>query len=267
MYCQHNSNDWPQNVPDLSTQNNGFFDNNINENGPQSFNFQTKSLPPLEGLKPSSFSNDCNKNKENTKKKYNKNMKKYTTAYGLFFREYHSKILQTCPSLDFGTVSKNVAIRWRGMNKLERRHYKNQVQKKSYSTNYGQFFRQHYSQVKASNPKASFGEISSTISQMWKCMTISQKRSYENVEKTLNPNLYIKQGVTKDTEKIKHKENCSKSSFVNIVDINFLKNLNYDDHDDNNCFSNDPFDARTEYVLDMKRVPCFKEGNSSQQTY
>jgi hypothetical protein len=266
---QNYSNGWQQNaiVPDFSAQSNGSFDNSINENDPQTFQFKTKSLPPLEGMYPSSITNDCNKNKPTTKNKYKKKNKKYTTAYGLFFREYHSKILETCPSLDFGTVSKNVAIRWRGMNKLERRPYKNLVQKKSYSTNYGRFFRHHYGQIKASNPKASFGAISSTISQMWDCLTISQKRSYENPEKALNPNIYTEDEVPKETEKIKPTK-CSKNSFVNIVDINFLKNLNFDDHDNNNnCFSNDQVEANTEFVLDMKRVPCFTEVNRSQQNY
>ena len=98
---------------------------------------------------------------------------------------------------------------------------------------------------------------------MWDCLTISQKKSYEYVEKELIPKLNNGEEVKKDSKTISPKK-CLNSSFINIVDINLLKNLNYDDHDNSKVFSNDPIEARTEYVLDMKRVPCFKEDNSSQ---
>ena len=110
-----------------------------------------------------------NRNSSNVSKDVNTRVKikRFTTAYGLFFREYYTQLKLSYPSSRFGKMSRLIASKWRRLNQSERMFYKSQVKKREYSTNYGLFFHEEYAKIKASDPNATFGEISNRISRMW----------------------------------------------------------------------------------------------------
>ena len=105
--------------------------------------------------------------------------KKYTSAYGIFFREFHTKLKAKHPSITFGEMSRQVSFKWRNLNKLQKSFYNDKVSKTPYTTNYGLFFHDHYKQIKRSAPYVTFGKVSSTIANMWDGLTTKQKRSYK----------------------------------------------------------------------------------------
>ena len=114
-----------------------------------------------------------NNRRNKTKMSYRKSQKKrsktrYTTGYGIFFREKHSKVRKADPSIEFGTLSKTISAMWRHMDDEDRKRYEKRVDRHPYSTDYGLFFREHYKNIKTMNPNASFGEISKIAATMWK---------------------------------------------------------------------------------------------------
>ena len=134
----------------------------------------------LESIPPLLCSNECWPENvlENDTKTNKRHKKKYTTGYGIFFREQYSLAQKVNPSVDFGTISKVVAMMWRHMKAVDRKKYHEQVQRHSYSTNYGKFFHEQYKEIKSFNPTITFGEISKTVAQKWLNLTQKQKRAY-----------------------------------------------------------------------------------------
>ena len=111
-----------------------------------------------------------------------KGCKKYTTGYGFFFREHHHQLLAHNPYATFSDLSKDIASKWRKLNRNQKQVYRDKVNKKPFSTSYGKFFRDNFQQIKKSNPEATFGQISSMMSKKWDSMTWYQRKSY-NVSK------------------------------------------------------------------------------------
>ena len=126
----------------------------------------------------------CNDNliddMEMTKGKQQKKQgkRKYTTGYGIFFREKYREIQEIDPLIDFGAISKSIAATWRNMVHEERKKYLDQVKKQPYSTNYGRFFQEHYKNIKFTNALRSFGELSKILSQMWVNLSPKEKKAY-----------------------------------------------------------------------------------------
>ena len=85
---------------------------------PPQQNFDSKVIPPL------FHCTDKNPNRKRTtngayqKKKYKR---KYTTGYGIFFREKYREIQKIDTSIDFGAISKSIAATWRNMVNEERK--------------------------------------------------------------------------------------------------------------------------------------------------
>ena len=140
-------------------------------------------------MKNAHFNNMSSKKNKNYSNCTNPKIKKYTTAYGLFFREYYTQLKLSYPSSRFGEMSRLIASKWRRLDKSERKFYKSQVHKRAYSTNYGLYFHEEYTEIKASDPNATFGEISTKISRMWDCLSLKEKNSYRPKREKVMPHL------------------------------------------------------------------------------
>ena len=148
--------------------------------------------------------------------------KKYTTGYGIFFREQYGHAQKVNPSVDFGTISKVVAMMWRHMKAVDRKKYHEQVKRHSYSTNYGKFFHEKYKEIKLFTPTITFGEISKTIAQKWLNLTQKQKRAYRLKNYHCCPSDEGKVNMKKHSNK--REQNCDNTLDLNnvaIIDCDF----------------------------------------------
>ena len=191
-----------------------------NEGALKTYQQQTnalKSIPPL------LCSNECRSKNvfENDTKTKMRHKKKYTTGYGIFFREQYGLAQKVNPSVDFGTISKVVALMWRLMKAVDRKKYHEQVKRHSYSTNYGKFFHEQYKEIKLITPTITFGEISKTIAQKWLNLTQKEKRAYRLKNYHCSPSDERKVNMKKHSNK-------KKQDFDDILDISSVAQTDYD---------------------------------------
>ena len=107
-----------------------------------------------------------------------KRRKRYTNAYGLFFQELYRQSMKTNRRTNFSETSRFIASEWRKLNEAQKKTYRDMVNKKKYSTNYGTFFHTHYDSVRKATPNGSFGAISSKISSLWDGLSRNEKKAY-----------------------------------------------------------------------------------------
>ena len=115
----------------------------------------------------------------NTKVISSRKGRKYTTAYGYFFRKQRNQVLAENPDATFSDLSKAISAKWRMLNRMEKQVYRDKVQKTPFSTSYGLFFHDTFKEVKTSNDSATFGQISHIISRKWYDLSSPEKKAYQ----------------------------------------------------------------------------------------
>ena len=151
--------------------------------------------------------------------------------YSLFVKEKYDDYKTQNKNLTKKEIMFNLKQQWKNLNDDEKVKYivieEKKVRKKSV---YNLFFKSQYKIIKEKNPTMSMGEISKTISNLWKSLSDEKKKEFIMSTKEDTSTSTVKDVKNNDT----HEETKSLSNDENIIDLKHDNDIQDTDSSMNN---------------------------------